>query len=52
MLDINMSRMNGLETLARIRSDPANEYMPVIMFSTSADPLNIKKANKIGVNAY
>ncbi|WP_234650182.1 response regulator [Dyadobacter sp. CY356] len=52
MLDINMPRMNGMETLARIRSDPDNEYIPVIMFSTSTDPRHVKNAYKIGVNAY
>lgn len=52
MLDINMPRMNGLETLARIRSDPDNEYIPVIMFSTSTDPRHVKNAYQIGVNAY
>ncbi len=34
-LDLNMPRKNGFECLAEIKSDPALELLPVIIFSTS-----------------
>ena len=52
LLDINMPRMNGLETLSHIRSNPDTEHIPVIMFSTSSDQQLINDAYKVGVNAY
>ena len=52
ILDINMPRMNGMETLAHIRSRPESEHLPVIMLSTSADQYYIKNSYSIGVNAY
>lgn len=52
LLDINMPRMNGLETLVHIRSLPGGEYLPVIMFSTSDHQQLIRNAYQVGVNAY
>ena len=52
ILDINMPRMNGMETLTQIRSRPESEHIPVIMLSTSSDQYFIKNAYNIGVNAY
>jgi CheY-like chemotaxis protein len=35
LLDISMPRMNGHETLARIRADESFDDIPVVMFSSS-----------------
>jgi len=52
LLDNNMPRMNGLETLAHIRSNPETEHIPVLMLSTSSDQYYVKNAYNLGVNAY
>jgi CheY-like chemotaxis protein len=52
LLDNNMPRMNGLETLAHIRSNPDTEHIPVLMLSTSSDQYYVKNAYNLGVNAY
>lgn len=52
LLDNNMPRMNGLETLAHIRSSPQSEHIPVLMLSTSSDRNLVKNAYNLGVNAY
>lgn len=52
LLDMNMPRMNGLETLKKIRSMPALSKIPVVMFSTSADPLLIKQAQLSGIHTF
>jgi CheY-like chemotaxis protein len=36
ILDINMPRMNGKETLMRLRSLPRFEEVPVVLFTTSS----------------
>ena len=51
-LDINMPRMNGLETLAHIRSWPHCEHLPVLILSTSSDNYFVKNAYNLGVKAY
>jgi CheY-like chemotaxis protein len=38
LLDINMPRMNGKETLSRIKADPQLASIPLVVFSTSALP--------------
>ncbi|WP_026632649.1 response regulator [Dyadobacter alkalitolerans] len=52
LLDVNMPRMNGLETLAKIKSIPSLCRVPVVMCSTSEDPLLIEQAYQIGVATF
>lgn len=35
VLDINMPRLNGRETLASIRKNPKYQYIPVVIYTTS-----------------
>jgi len=52
IMDMNMPRMSGLETLAEIRSEDAISHIPVIMVSTASNPKLIKEAYIQGINAY
>ena len=52
ILDVNMPRMNGLETLRQIKSTPSLSMVPVVMYSTSEDPLLIKQAYEIGTSTF
>lgn len=52
VLDINMPRLDGLETLERIRSDRRLEHLPIFMFSTSEEPREISRAYELGANGY
>jgi CheY-like chemotaxis protein len=52
LLDVNMPRMNGLETLAKIKSMPLLSLVPVVMYSTSANPLLIKQSHEGGVAKF
>ena len=40
VLDINMPRMDGRQTLLRIKEDPALSTIPVVAFSTSKSALD------------
>jgi chemotaxis family two-component system response regulator Rcp1 len=44
LLDINMPRLGGLETLSAIKSDPELAMIPVIMLSTSSSPDDVRAA--------
>lgn len=52
VLDMNMPRMNGLETLVAIRSNPSHSAVPTVMISTSADPGLVESAYKEGINDF
>jgi CheY-like chemotaxis protein len=52
LLDMNMPRLNGLETIQHIRSMPGFCDTPAIMFSTSSDPELVHRAIFAGINHY
>lgn len=51
-LDIEMPRLNGLETLQRIRSDPKLRHIPVVMMTGVSDEEQMRKAAELGANSY
>ena len=52
LMDLNMPRMNGLETLAEMKADSRLASIPVIMFSTSLDDEEIRRAYELGASSY
>lgn len=52
LLDINLPDYNGLELLTKIRSNKITQYIPVVMFSSSENQRDMKKAFDEGANAY
>ena len=52
LLDIHMPRMDGLETLRRIRSEPKLRCLPVIMLTTTDDSREVGRAYELGCSCY
>lgn len=52
LLDINMPRVNGFETLQALRSSTLTRHLPIIMFSTSDSVREIRQAYAAGANAH
>ena len=52
LLDLNMPRKNGFETLREIKNDPSLRRLPVVMLTTSADPEDISTAYHHGASGY
>jgi chemotaxis family two-component system response regulator Rcp1 len=52
LLDINMPRLGGLETLSAIKSDPELYIIPVIMLSASSHPGDVRKSYQALANCY
>lgn len=52
VLDLNMPRMNGTETLGKLKADQRYRDIPVIIYSTSINPFEKKKCIELGAQAY
>ncbi|MCR9200790.1 MAG: response regulator [Planctomycetaceae bacterium] len=52
LLDINMPRLNGLDTLKAIRSDDRLKSLPVIILTTSTAPNDIQRAWDLQATCY
>ena len=51
-LDINMPFMDGLTCLAEIKSNQKTAHLPVIIFTTSANPTEVAECKKSGAEDY
>ena len=52
ILDLNMPKMDGRETLKRLKSDPRWQRIPVIVMTTSKAPDDIYQCYELGANCY
>jgi CheY-like chemotaxis protein len=52
LLDLNMPRKNGRETLAEIKADPALRSIPVIVLTTSKADEDIFRSYDLGANSF
>lgn len=52
MLDIKMPKMNGIEVLKLIRSEPQLMYIPIIMVTSSREERDVVECYKWGANSY
>lgn len=52
ILDIKMPRMDGIEVLRAIRSDPSLKRIPVVMLTSSKEEHDLIRSYDLGINAY
>lgn len=52
LLDLNMPIMDGHQVIAKLRSDPKFDYLPIIVFTSSAKREDLQRAYRLGANAY
>lgn len=51
-LDLNMPGMNGKQCLVEIKSRPHLKDVPVIIFSTSSRPQDVRETKEMGATAF
>ena len=52
LLDIKMPKINGIEVLQKIKSDPEKKVVPVVILTSSREERDIIESYNLGVNAY
>jgi CheY-like chemotaxis protein len=52
LLDLKMPKVDGLEVLRIIKSDPVLRPIPVVMITSSREEQDLIRSYHLGVNAY
>ena len=52
LLDLNMPKVDGRQVLAEIKEHQELRHIPVIILTTSSDPLDIDICYRTGANSY
>lgn len=51
-LDLKLPKVNGLEVLKEIKSNPDTKKLPVVIITSSREDQDIKAAYELGANGY
>lgn len=51
-LDLNMPRMNGKDCLTALRNIPRLAKVPIVIYSTSSDPRDLRETKELGASDY
>jgi CheY-like chemotaxis protein len=52
LLDLKLPKVNGLEVLRQLKSDPRTKTIPVVVLTSSAQDSDIIASYQLGVNSY
>jgi two-component system response regulator len=52
LLDLNLPKLNGLEVLARLRSDPRTKNLTIVVMTSSREERDVASAYALGANSY
>lgn len=52
LLDLKLPKIDGLDVLKRIKSDPRTKTIPVVVLTSSKEPNDVVASYQLGVNAY
>lgn len=52
LLDLKLPKIDGLEVLRRMKSDPRTRAIPVVMLTSSKEQRDVVESYNLGVNSY
>ncbi len=52
LLDLKLPKIDGLQVLAEVRSNPSTRRLPVVMLTTSTEQRDVAAGYDKGVNSY
>jgi two-component system response regulator len=52
LLDLKLPKIDGLEVLQRVKSDPRTKSIPVVVLTSSREQNDVVESYNLGVNSY
>ena len=52
LLDLKLPKVDGLEVLQAIKSDPRTQQIPIVVLTSSKEERDIVESYRLGVNSY
>ena len=52
LLDLKLPKVNGIEVLGRLKSDPCTRQIPVVVLTSSREDRDLTSCYELGVNSY
>ncbi len=52
LLDLKLPKVDGIQVLGKIKSDPVTRNIPVVMLTSSQEENDIVESYKLGTNSY
>jgi two-component system response regulator len=52
LLDLKLPKIDGLEVLRRVKSDPRTKGIPVVVLTSSKEQNDVVESYELGVNSY
>src|SRR5688572_38795 len=52
LLDLKMPKVDGLEVLRQVKSDPLLRMIPIVVLTSSREERDVVQSYELGVNAY
>ena len=52
LLDLMLPKLHGLQVLERLRAEPRSRVIPVVIFTSSKQPEDVRRAYQLCANGY
>ena len=52
LLDLKLPKVNGLEVLSRLKTDPRTKFIPIVVLTSSHEDRDLNSCYKLGANSY
>ena len=52
LLDLKLPKVDGLEVLEKVKNDPQQRHIPIVMLTSSREEQDLVRSYQMGVNAF